>query len=438
MAIAQIALRLRVALLRGLAVPMHGPGQVGRHAVAEFIAIAEIELSPCEILVGRLAVPVCRLDHVLLHSESVLIAGSQVALRPGMSLQGSLAIPVCGLGRILLHSVSVLIANSQFRLRPGISLLGRFTVPVYGPSRILLHSLPMLVTDAQVFLRPHIPLLRRLAIPVCGHLIVFRPSVAMIVAVSEIVLPGGVGRSVASLSSVSRSDSGAVGHHSAPVWLILPLSGILRFVKLQEIYDYVIIIISRGACRADGTCRSRDRCSRSNRSRRGGDSWENRTCGRAGVARRRNSSRRCGIHCSEQFLNLVAQCGELPGGIGEGVNAKVLHVPSLWGREVFVGDAENENGFPVFGSEFHLDAGLFGSVEVRGVDDHHHAAHAHGVDNGSGAAFAGRYVPACHEAAYAAFLQICTNIFRHLAVMAGTRYENIVFHRLQYQKSFQS
>ena len=235
----------------------------------------------------------------------------------------------------------------------------------------------------------------------------------MIVAVSEIVLPGGVGRSVASLSSVSRSDSGAVGHHSAPVWLILPLSGILRFVKLQEIYDYFIIIISRGACRADGTCRSRDRCSRSNRSRRG-------------------------IHCSEQFLNLVAQCGELPGGIGEGVNAKVLHVPSLWGREVFVGDAENENGFPVFGSEFHLDAGLFGSVEVRGVDDHHHAAHAHGVDNGSGAAFAGRYVPACQEAAYAAFLQICTNIFRHLAVMAGTRYENIVFHRLQYQKSFQS
>ena len=165
--------------------------------------------------------------------------------------------------------------------------------------------------------------------------------------------------------------------------------------------------------RADGTCRSRDRCPRSNRSRRG-------------------------IHCSEQFLHLVAQCGELPCGIGEGVNAKVLHVPSLWGREVFVGDAENENGFPVFGSEFHLDAGLFGSVEVRGVDDHHHAAHAHGVDNGSGAAFAGRYVPACHEAAYAAFLQICTNIFRHLAVMAGTRYENIVFHRLQYQKSFQS
>ena len=143
----QLELGFRNALLCGLRVPH------GRHMLlGAFKNAGQLQLRLGVALLGRLEIPVLGIHDILGHALTFLIQGAKAVLSPRVPLFGRLQVPgKCRL-EILSDALTQRVFIAKHALGGRIALLGRITVAGQRQPQILCNSLAACIEQAQAVL----------------------------------------------------------------------------------------------------------------------------------------------------------------------------------------------------------------------------------------------------------------------------------------------
>ena len=171
-AIAKIALRIRITLVCGFPIPFNCFRAVLFHAFSNVIAIAKITLCHCIALFCRFAVPFNCFRAVLFHAFSIGIAIAKITLCPTIALLRRFLIPFCRLNVVFFYANAVFIAVSKTTLSCCISLFSRFFIPFKCLFQVFCDAYTITIAIAQFILRFWTFLFCRFGVPLYSRLIV--------------------------------------------------------------------------------------------------------------------------------------------------------------------------------------------------------------------------------------------------------------------------